>query len=221
MIGRQYEARKKANGASDGFRGNQYAVLVDAQNEHLPKSSKNKKKRENTTAFQLAEELGISDATVRRAEHFVQGLDAADQVDPGISQEILSGRIKPKKQEIIAIGREEDPEKRKELTSKLRAPKSTPVRDIYDESSSEGDEPKDIRAVYRNIEVISAEMEKPKDALSLEDVLETIRGAGVSYENTCSRYLKQYPALLTDEKYRKKTLAILNKTKKYIESKGV
>ena len=34
-------------------------------------------------------------ASVERAKHFVDGLDSAEEEIPGITQEILSGRIRP------------------------------------------------------------------------------------------------------------------------------
>ena len=70
LIGKEYEAMKKTNGASDGFRGNQHAKVVGNQNEYLPAKTKDI----------VGKEHGTSGASVQRAEQFSQGLDAAEAI---------------------------------------------------------------------------------------------------------------------------------------------
>lgn len=85
LIGKRYEIEKKANGASDGFRGNQYKKI---------ESSGSHKTRER-----IAKETGTSDGYVQHAYEFAKGVDATEELFPGIKEEILSGKIKkmPKK----------------------------------------------------------------------------------------------------------------------------
>ena len=44
----------------------------------------------------IASETGVSSRTVQYAGDFVDGMDAAEEVLPGVSKDILSGIIKPK-----------------------------------------------------------------------------------------------------------------------------
>ena len=98
LMGRRYKAEKLAHGASDGFRGNQHDKnLVREQNVPLPD--------DNKTAHKIANEFNVSHMTVKRAEKFVDGIDAAEEVLPGVSKDILSGKIKPKQDEVCAIAK--------------------------------------------------------------------------------------------------------------------
>lgn len=110
LIGKQYEAEKASHGAKDGFRGNQHTNLVSGQNDHLP---------EMTTRKRIAQETKTSDSYVRRAERYAKGIDIADDVDPGIRQEILNGSLKPTDADVSAVLKAE-PEDRPALVEKLR-----------------------------------------------------------------------------------------------------
>lgn len=110
LIGRKYKAEKMALGASDGFRGNQHTKLVKEQNVPLPNG--------NSTADKIASELNVSHMTVKRAEKFVDGVDAANEVLPGIARDITSGKIKPKQSDVAAIA-QAPIEERKQMAEKL------------------------------------------------------------------------------------------------------
>ena len=92
LIGKQYEAEKSSHGASR-FQGNQYSKVVSGQNVHSPQK----------TSERIAQENGVNEKYVRRAEHFAKGVDLADEVDPGIRQEILAGEIKATEKDIREI----------------------------------------------------------------------------------------------------------------------
>lgn len=81
LIGQMYEARKQSYGASDGFRGNQHTELVSHQNEDLPKQ----------TAQKIAEEVGVSKATVERAAKFSKGIDAMEEISKEAVDKAASG----------------------------------------------------------------------------------------------------------------------------------
>ena len=70
MIGKMYEARKKSDG---GQGANRYTVLQLGQNGPLVKKR---------TSESIAEELGIGENTVRRAEKFAKGVDVIREVSP-------------------------------------------------------------------------------------------------------------------------------------------
>lgn len=110
LIGKQYEAEKASHG---GERGNQYTNLASCQVDNLPNKEK--------TCERIAKENGISSRSVCRAEAFSKAVDIADEIEPGIRDEILAGRIKPTEKEIQALARA-DPEERPEMIADLRKP---------------------------------------------------------------------------------------------------
>lgn len=57
-------------------------------------------KRTNGTADSIAQELGVSRTAVFEAENYVDGLDAAEKVIPGISDRVRSGELKAQKAEV-------------------------------------------------------------------------------------------------------------------------
>lgn len=182
LIGKRYEAEKRAHGASDGFRGNQHSHLVSGKICHLPDDAKKTRER-------IAEESGTSERYVSYAEQFAKGIDAADEAVPGIKHDILSGTIKPTKTDVIAIGRVE-PEQRKELAEALRtteepAPKKKSRREILEN--------------YRMIRAISAEMEKDKPKLTARDMIAPLCSIGTQFINACDFYTREYPELLDDD----------------------
>ena len=127
LIGKQYEAEKAMHG------GNRYTsrdedgrFTASYQNGNLPSNEK--------TCDRIARENGLGRTTVIRAEAFAAGIDAADEVLPGIRQEIFSGDIHPPDKDIVAVARA-SPEDRKELAEKLRLP-----RTAYQEQSGSPDE---------------------------------------------------------------------------------
>lgn len=131
LIGKQYEAEKSSHGAKNGFRGNQHTSLVKGQNDHLP---------EMTTRERIAKETNTSDSYVRRAEHFAKGVDLADEVDPGIRQEILAGEIKPTEAAVAAVVRAA-PEDRPALVEELRKPPSRKDKDPPKKKAPDENEP--------------------------------------------------------------------------------
>lgn len=100
-----YEARKQSRG---GDRGNQYTVEAKGQNEPLPKS----------TAAQIAEEVGVSESTVKRAEKFSKGIDAIQSVSPEAAQKILKGGSGVTKQSVMELPQIE-PEQVKEFADSI------------------------------------------------------------------------------------------------------
>ena len=107
LVGKQYKAEKASHGAEDGFRGNRFTGgLVSPQNEDLLESTK--------TSERIAKENGTSKSYVERAEKYADGVDAADEVLPGMRKELLSGTIHPTQSAVTAVARAA-PEDRAEL----------------------------------------------------------------------------------------------------------
>ena len=108
LIGKQYEAEKASHG---GDRGNQYTNLASSQIGNLPNKEK--------TCERIAGENGISKNSVLRAEAFSKAVDIADDVEPGIRDEILAGKIKPTEKDVHALARA-DPEERPAIIEEMR-----------------------------------------------------------------------------------------------------
>ena len=108
LIGKQYEAEKASHG---GDRGNQYTNLASSQIGNLPNKEK--------TCERIAGENGISKNSVLRAEAFSKAVDIADEVEPGIRDEILAGKIKPTDKDVHALARA-DPEERPAIIEEMR-----------------------------------------------------------------------------------------------------
>lgn len=97
LIGEAYRAQKMTQGAADGFRGNQYTGLVSAQNGNLPKQSER-------TVQKIAKDFGVGKNSVKRAEMFADGLDAAEAVSAGFKDAVRSGAVTAPKYVIQEIG---------------------------------------------------------------------------------------------------------------------
>ena len=106
-LGKQYEATKLAQGGDKKSK---------AQNELLATS--------RNTAERIAKEHSVGRETVKRAEKFAKGLDAADEVDPNIKKDVLTGKVKVTQKEITDIANADNVEKKKEMVQELRKPKN-------------------------------------------------------------------------------------------------
>ena len=109
LIGKQYEAEKARHG---GDRKSS-EVKSSSQIGNLISTEK--------TCEKIASENGISKNTVLRAEAFSKAVDIADEIEPGIRDEILAGKIKPTEKDVHALARA-DPEERPALIEEMRKP---------------------------------------------------------------------------------------------------
>ena len=82
LMGKQYAAEKAAHGgdrkSSDAKSSSLNANLIDS----------------TKTCDRIAEENGVSRASVLRASHYTRGIDIADNLSPGIKQKVFSGEVK-------------------------------------------------------------------------------------------------------------------------------
>lgn len=113
LIGKQFEAEKATRGAADGFRGNQHTNLVKCQLGTLPEQV--------DTAKRIAQENGIGRRSVFRAEAFSKAVDIADEVEPGIRENLLAGEIKATEKDIRELVQAE-PEERPAIVDRMRHP---------------------------------------------------------------------------------------------------
>lgn len=96
-----------------GQPGNCNKVNRCDQNDHIDS--------EKRTCERIAVEHGVGSATVRRAEKYSRGIDAAEEAVPGAQEEILTGHIKATDEQIVALAsipKEERPAILEELKKK-------------------------------------------------------------------------------------------------------
>ena len=92
LLGKEYESTKLAVGAPLGSKP---GIRKCGQNDHIFTESR--------TCQRIASEHGVGEKTVRRAEKYSQGIDAAEEAMPGAQEEILTGRIKATDAQIAAL----------------------------------------------------------------------------------------------------------------------
>lgn len=194
LIGKRYDAEKMAYGASDGFRGNRHTKLVSDKDCHLLTESTPK------TRKRIADESKVSEGYVMYADQFAKGVDAAEEVVPGIKKEILSGSIKKPATQIAAIAKA-SPEDRKALTENLSMAKTVvkPTKNTIDKIKS-----------------IRTDMRKDKPVVSDESAIESLDGAVKMMIECCESIFVSHPKLLLDDNYLSKVMEIMQNAIQYI-----
>ena len=161
LVGQQYDAEKLA----ERFRGNQYTSVERSgcgQNVHNQNPER--------TAEKIARENNLNEKYVRRAGHFAQGVDAAEEAVPGIKQEILTGSIKPTEKAVAAIAKA-PPEERPALVQQLRQTKEP-------EKPEEKPKPKRSAAeTLQAIQDISANMLQSNGEIDTDDICAELEDA--------------------------------------------
>ena len=162
LIGKQYEAEKQSKG---GDRKSSMKKSV-GQNDQLIERKHTRRR--------IADENNVNESFVRRAESFANGVDAAEAVEPGIKQSILSGTLKVTNQDVSAIAKA-PPEERPALVQQLRQTKEP-------ERPEEKPKPKRsaaetlqaIRDISENMLQSNGEIDADDICAELEDALDTM-----------------------------------------------
>ena len=229
LIGQRYEAEKQA----ESFRGNQYTLANEsgcAQNGHNQKSER--------TCERIARENNVSKNSVRRAEHYAKGVDAADEVVPGIKKKLLSGSIKPTDTAVAAIAKA-NPSDRPALVEQLRQPKQSPVKgqetapkqtqadpisavetDDEQQNGPDSDPPelpvKPMTEIQK-ILAISSNMETAEELADESTMFYELEDAVSTMIRRCRRCFESYPGLLNKKPYRRKVLKIFKEAVQFIQ----
>lgn len=188
LIGRQYDAEKMGHG---GARTNSREG-ASPQNEDLKTGSQR-------TARKIAEEHGISRASVERSGEYVKALDIAKEYDPNIERDIMAGTINPSKKDVIQISKvskEEVPERVEQLREQKK--------------------PSAKKNAGNSINSISARMAEDKPPATESDMLVSLQGAVKMLIRTFDTTFKHYPDLLKKAEHRTTIKGILNELKKYL-----
>ena len=154
----------------------------------------------HVTRQRIADESGTSPGYVQRAERYAKGVDAAEEVLPGIKKEILSGSLKATDPEVAAIAKT-PPEIRRQKTEELRIPKEKTPR-------------KAVREELQAIRKIAADMrpDVPPAPTSEDSILETLHGAVTDMIRVCNTLFSDFPRLLADSAYKTKVIEIMDKS---------
>ena len=162
LIGQQYEAEKVSHGGDR--KSDQQKSSV--QNEHLIEREK--------TSQRIANESNVSASFVRRSECFAKGVDAAEEVAPGIKQEILTGSIKPTEKAVAAIAKA-PPEERPALVQQLRQDKGTEkLEEKPKPKRSAAETLQAIQDISDNMLQSNGEINTDDICAELEDALDTM-----------------------------------------------
>ena len=199
LVGKRYDAEKNMHGG-DRKSAN---TKSSGQNDHLISHKKTREK--------IAEETGLTDTGVRRADEFARGVDIADEICPGTKGKILSEELTPRKKDIRAISKLPKAA-RAEAVAKLYYPNGTaPTMDNTKKNSRN----RSTSTPSDN----AIETDKPSSVkkASEENILGSMQGSVDLFISTYNNYFIQFPKLRTESKYRKKSVEILKNLKKYIE----
>ena len=165
LMGQQYEAEK----CISYNRGNQHTLVHKSgtgQNVQCQKGE--------WTAKRIARENNTTERSVRRAGQFAKGVDAAEEAEPGIKQEILSGSIKPTEKAVAAIAKA-PPEERPALVQQLRQAKETEKQEEKPKPRRSAAETlQAIRDISANMLQSNGEIDADDICAELEDALDTM-----------------------------------------------
>ena len=199
LIGQRYKAEKQIHG---GDRKSEQAKS-SSQNWNLISPLK--------TCERIAEETNTSKNYVIRAEHFSDGIDAAEEVLPGIKNDLLLGKYKPKDGEMIDVDYP-SPEERRGKAEQLRViPEKKPKADKDSAQSS----PKRRRQDYAEIDQIYDELKAPKRA-DEDSAIVSLRYVARNMIESCDSLFDNFPGLLEKPDYKAQVIEIMQKPKQYI-----
>lgn len=199
LIGARYDAEKMAHG---GDRKSEQAKS-SGQNGHLIEGQKKRK--------QIAEETHTSEGYVQRAEYYAKGVNAAEEVFPGIKNDLLSGKYKPKETDVAAVARA-SPEERREKAEQLRVvPEKKPKAD----SGSTNSGTKHSRQDYVEIDKSYEDMKASK-RVTEDSALVSLRYTARNMVETCDVLFTNFPGLLEKPDYKAQVVEIMQEPKQYI-----
>ena len=223
LLGKRYDAEKNING------GDRRSEQVKSVVQIGPLKSA------HVTREKIAQETNTNLSYVKNCDRFARGIDAAEEVFPGIKDKILSGEVTPIKSDIYALTKVPK-EKRKEAVELLLVPKdkrdkSKEIARQIEEAFANGTEQEIEEEVLQEKEVIvpipeSAPTPKPaetekKDSETKEheieeSILNSMIGAVNMFIDSINNYLSRFPRLRTDPKYRSQTREIMVAARDYI-----
>lgn len=194
LVGKQYEAEKRAHSGRRKMEGDQPSCHGD----NLVSQPK--------TCERIAQENGVNWRSVIRSEKFAQNVDAAEAAVPGTREKILSGKVKPTAAELTSVSRaapEERPGLVAELCRPRREKRTAQERAAVQDAEAPLPEPpkptsgrrSQSRKILKSIQEISEKMLQASNEIEEADILGEMEDALDSLIfrwNTC---LQNNPAL--------------------------
>lgn len=187
LLGKQYEAEKKA---AKIFRGNQYTLAKKSGGAHDDNHHSGKK-----TCDRIAEENGVSRASVLRASHYTRGIDIADNLFPGIKQKVFSGEVKFTNEEMSKLVLSSS-DKRQDVFAEIMHPEITKAMETAN-ADPKADEP--VPMPISNPEQFKG-YQVPDECMK---VYKTLSMATEMMRNTWKRVLKNNQSYLSDPEKQK------------------
>lgn len=188
LIGKRYEAEKQSVGAPG-----KDEKLELGKNYPIPIFMR--------TSERVATENGISEKTVRLAGQYAKGTDAAEEACPGARNEILSGALKLKKNEVIDLSKiptEQVPEKlaeyrrEQEIKRQIQEEKRRQAeieRQARKEKRRQAEEVIDEKKTFSSISEVSASLAEPKRRNNVSNVIGIISDSAEKLQATCEAYI--------------------------------
>ena len=202
LVGERYDAEKNIT----SFNGNQHTLSRESglgQNDPDQKA--------HGTRTKVAKETNTSESYVKRADQYAKGINAAEEVLPGIKNDLLLGKYKPRETDVAAIARA-SPEKRREKAEQLRViPEKKPKADKDSAQSS----PKRRRQDYAEIDQIYDELKAPKRA-DEDSAMVSLRYVARNMVETCDVLFTNFPGLLANPEYKAQVIETMQEPKQYI-----
>ena len=202
MIGKMYECRKHSQGGdrrSDEFSRDQNGLLKERRRVYE----------------QIADELGVGDNTVKRAEKFAKGIDALRSVAPEVADKVLSGEVTTTKHAVSHLAKippeelkraakqmvEGNPVKVPSVEEAPRAPSDQVKSVLKVKASDEDGYSKDRRKLNQIIDDAYRPMldEGSQSTFDINDLVEDIEANGGNYVALLNRTINQRRDLMRTE----------------------
>ena len=221
LLGKRYAAEKEIRGGDRKSEDQKSMVQIG------PLISPHK------TRQKLAVETNTNVSYIKNCDRFARGVDAAEEVVPGIRNKILTGEITPAKSEIYDLTKIPK-EERKEAVELLLVPKdernkSKEIAHQIEEAFANGTEqeteeevpqekfatiPTSAQTPYHT--ETDKEDSKEEEHEIEESILNSMIGAVNMFIDSINNYLSRFPRLRTDPKYRSQTREIMVAARDYI-----
>ncbi len=203
LVGERYDAEKNIT----SFNGNQHTLSRESGLGHFDPDQK-----AHGTRTKVAKETNTSESYVKRADQYAKGINAAEEVLPGIKNDLLTGKYKPKETDVAAVARA-SPEERREKAEQLRViPEKKPKAD---NNHSQQSSPKRRRQDYAEIDQIYDELKAPKRA-DEDSAMVSLRYVARNMVETCDVLFTNFPGLLAKPEYKAQVIETMQEPKQYI-----
>lgn len=219
ILGKRYDAEKHMNG------GDRRSEQVKSVVQIGPLKSA------HSTREKIAKETNTNPSYIKNCDRFARGVDAAEEVFPGIKKKILLGEINPTKSEIYALAKIPK-EKRKEDVELLLIPKDERkaneiTRQIEDDfgNGAESDEMVCVSdaaktGIFSDSDEVEALIENHKEKKMREieeSIIHSMYGTLNMFIESINDYLTRFPRLITEPKYRDQTRELMVAAQNYIK----